>query len=112
MLLPRFVTIDDPDNDEESEEDELEPRLKYEKLSADLKVILANDSASCIAVHPKLMALGTHRGRAHILDVMGNSIMPSGTDDLHTATVHTKTLTSCSRTRQPVALRRCQPDEH
>ena len=52
-----------PDDDEEEEEGEdeivgTEPKLKYERLSSDLKTILADDSASAIAVHPKFMVLG------------------------------------------------------
>lgn len=46
--------------DESSEEEEVgsEPKLKYERLSSDLKSILADDSASAIAVHPKFIVLG------------------------------------------------------
>ena len=29
----------------------MEPRLKYERLSSDLRSVLSDDSASCIAVH-------------------------------------------------------------
>ena len=43
----------------------MEPRLKYERLSSDLRSILSDDSASCIAVHPKMMMLGTHWGKTH-----------------------------------------------
>jgi len=34
--------------------DEIEPRLKYDKIRNDLERILQNDAASCIAVHPKV----------------------------------------------------------
>ena len=46
--------------DESSEEEDVgsEPKLKYERLSSDLKSILADDSASAIAVHPKFIVLG------------------------------------------------------
>ncbi len=48
------------EDDDEEEEDYVgtEPKLKYERLSCDLKTILADDSASAIAVHPKFMVLG------------------------------------------------------
>ena len=36
------------------QEEEMEPRLKYERLSSDLRSILSDDSASCIAIHPKV----------------------------------------------------------
>ena len=42
------------DDDDEEEEEEMEPRLKYERLSSDLRSILSDDSASCIAIHPKV----------------------------------------------------------
>ena len=74
----RFLSVDESLLDEDSgssgSEEELEPQLKYERLSSDLKTILSEDSASCIAVHSKLMALGTHWGQTHTLDALGNSI--------------------------------------
>jgi hypothetical protein len=69
---------DDDDEEEDCEEtEETEPCLKYERLSSDLKAILAKDSASCIAVHSKLMALGTHWGAVCLLDAIGN-VLPAG----------------------------------
>lgn len=41
-------------DDSDSEIDEIEPRLKYVRMQNDLKNILQNDAASCIAVHPKV----------------------------------------------------------
>lgn len=43
-----FITED------EEEEEEVEPKLKYERLSNDIANILKKDAASCIAVHPKV----------------------------------------------------------
>ena len=40
--------------DEEEEEEEVEPKLKYERLSNNISTILKKDTASCIAVHPKV----------------------------------------------------------
>lgn len=40
--------------DEDEEEEEVEPKLKYERLSNDIASILKKDAASCIAVHPKV----------------------------------------------------------
>lgn len=40
--------------DDEEEEEEIEPKLKYERLSNDISQILKRDAASCIAVHPKV----------------------------------------------------------
>lgn len=67
------------------EEDEIEPKLQYERLGNDLIQILRTDAASCLAVHTKVLALGTHSGVIHILDHLGNSIR---TSHLHATTVN------------------------
>jgi hypothetical protein len=41
-------------SDTESLEDEIEPKLKYVRLSNDLQNILLTSSATCIGVHPKV----------------------------------------------------------
>ncbi|CAH1107551.1 unnamed protein product [Psylliodes chrysocephalus] len=61
-------------SDTESSEDEIEPKLKYVRLSNDVQQILLTSSATCIAVHPKFICLGSHWGVIHILDYQGNSI--------------------------------------
>lgn len=43
-------------------------------MSNDLQSILIKDAASCIAVHPKFVCLGTHYGTIHLLDHQGNII--------------------------------------
>ncbi|XP_054716491.1 vacuolar protein sorting-associated protein 41 homolog isoform X2 [Uloborus diversus] len=53
---------------------EVEPKLCYERLTNDVPNILRKDAASCISVHPKFLALGTHLGVIHILDHQGNNI--------------------------------------
>lgn len=55
-------------------EEEVEPKLCYERLTNDVPNILKKDAASCIAVHTKFLALGTHLGVIHILDHQGNNI--------------------------------------
>ncbi|XP_069586361.1 vacuolar protein sorting-associated protein 41 homolog isoform X2 [Ranitomeya imitator] len=59
---------------EESEEDdsEEEPKLKYERLSNGVTDILQDDAASCMTVHEKFLALGTHSGKVYLLDIQGN----------------------------------------
>ncbi|XP_074658816.1 vacuolar protein sorting-associated protein 41 homolog [Tubulanus polymorphus] len=59
---------------EEEEEEDEEPTLKYDRIGNDVQPILDRDSASCIAVHLKFLALGTHWGMIHILDHMGYNI--------------------------------------
>lgn len=39
-------------------EDGEEPRLKYDKLSSDIKTILDSDTASTLTVHDKFIVLG------------------------------------------------------
>ena len=78
--VSKHIPKDEYDGDEDDEDDddeeleELEPKLKYERLSSDLRSILSDDSASCISVHPKMLLLGTHWGRVHQLDAMGNVV--------------------------------------
>lgn len=51
----------------------MEPKLKYERIGNAMNTILnGEECASCMAVHPKFLALGTHYGVVHILDHQGN----------------------------------------
>ncbi|XP_022090770.1 vacuolar protein sorting-associated protein 41 homolog [Acanthaster planci] len=65
-------------SESESEEDDSgeieEPKLKYERIRNTLEAILSKDAASCMAVHTKFMAVGTHWGMVHVLDLQGNTI--------------------------------------
>nr|XP_012139386.1 PREDICTED: vacuolar protein sorting-associated protein 41 homolog isoform X3 [Megachile rotundata] len=61
-------------DDSDSEIHEVEPRLKYVRMRNALEHILQNDAASCIAVHPKFLCLGSHWGMIHLLDHQGNNI--------------------------------------
>ncbi|XP_044728250.1 vacuolar protein sorting-associated protein 41 homolog [Chrysoperla carnea] len=62
---------DDSDN---FETEEVEPKLKYVRMANDLQNILLKDAASCIAVHPKFVCVGTHWGVVHLLDHQGDNI--------------------------------------
>ncbi|XP_065056613.1 vacuolar protein sorting-associated protein 41 homolog [Rhopilema esculentum] len=77
---------EDDDQFEDDEDDE-EPKLKYERVGNAIQSILQQDAASCMAVHLKFLALGTHWGVVHVLDHQGNNIrnkeFPS-----HTTTVN------------------------
>uniref|UniRef100_A0A671K832 Vacuolar protein sorting-associated protein 41 homolog n=1 Tax=Sinocyclocheilus anshuiensis TaxID=1608454 RepID=A0A671K832_9TELE len=55
--------------DEDTEE---EPKLKYERLTNGVTEILQKDAASCMTVHDKFLALGTHFGKVYLLDIQGN----------------------------------------
>lgn len=69
----------------EEEEEELEPQLKYQRVGGSVSEILKRDSASCIAVHTRFVALGTHSGLVHVLDFNGNEIKRFAK---HTATIN------------------------
>jgi len=58
------------------EEEEDEPRLKYQRFGAGSSIpgILKSDSSSCLCVSPKILALGTHAGQVHLLDLNGNEV--------------------------------------
>ncbi|XP_029675831.1 vacuolar protein sorting-associated protein 41 homolog isoform X2 [Formica exsecta] len=76
-----------PEDSDSSEMDEIEPRLKYVRIRNDLEHILQNDAASCIAVHPKFLCLGSHWGMIHLLDHQGNNVK-SKTLQAHTVAVN------------------------
>ncbi|KAF5387652.1 hypothetical protein D9615_000773 [Tricholomella constricta] len=65
---------DDDDDEDEDEEDDDEPALKYERIGGSVPDLLKKDSASALAIANKLMALGTHGGIVHILDLEGKRI--------------------------------------
>ncbi|KAK0051675.1 vacuolar protein sorting-associated protein 41 [Biomphalaria pfeifferi] len=77
---------EDSSSTEDTDED-VEPKLKYERLANDVTSILSKDAASCIAVHSKFLALGTHWGTIHILDHIGNNIRDKEVS-AHTTTVN------------------------
>ncbi|KAF5322517.1 hypothetical protein D9619_000186 [Psilocybe cf. subviscida] len=70
--------VGDGDDSEEEEEDEDddddEPALKYERITGAIPDLLKKDSASALSVSNKTMAMGTHAGIVHVLDLQGNRI--------------------------------------
>ncbi|KAK4607598.1 hypothetical protein RGQ29_001446 [Quercus rubra] len=62
------------EEEEEEEDEEEEPRLKYQRMGGSIPTLLASDTASCIAVAERMIALGTHGGTVHILDFLGNQV--------------------------------------
>lgn len=65
------------DEEDDEDEEEIEPKLKYSRLKNDLLHIFLTDAASCIAVHPKFICVGSHWGIIHVLDHQGNRITSS-----------------------------------
>uniref|UniRef100_A0A8C2H447 Vacuolar protein sorting-associated protein 41 homolog n=1 Tax=Cyprinus carpio TaxID=7962 RepID=A0A8C2H447_CYPCA len=65
--------LSEESTDESEEEDtEEEPKLKYERLTNGVTEVLQKDAASCMTVHDKFLALGTHFGKVYLLDIQGN----------------------------------------
>ncbi|KAG2130198.1 uncharacterized protein EDB93DRAFT_1095067 [Suillus bovinus] len=60
--------------DEYEDEEEDEPTLKYERMGGAINDLLKKDSASALAVSNNLLALGTHNGIVHIVDLTGKRI--------------------------------------
>uniref|UniRef100_S4RIT6 Vacuolar protein sorting-associated protein 41 homolog n=1 Tax=Petromyzon marinus TaxID=7757 RepID=S4RIT6_PETMA len=84
-VYPSQETFNTGDSEDDSEEELEEPKLKYERLGNEVTDILKHDAASCMAVHDKFVALGTHFGKVFILDVDGNKIREFSS---HTVTVN------------------------
>ena len=85
--VSKFASESEDESSSDSDEKEAEPKLEYERLSADLKAILKKDVASCLAVHSRFLILGSHWGVIHLLDAMGNSL-PARQSQAHTITVN------------------------
>ncbi|CAK5276303.1 unnamed protein product [Mycena citricolor] len=62
------------EEEEDDEEDDEEPALKYERIAGSLPDLLKKDTASTMCVSKSLMALGTHAGIVHVLDLGGNRL--------------------------------------
>lgn len=65
---------DEEDEEDDDEEEDEEPSLKYQRITGAVPDLLRKDSASALAVSNKLMAMGTHAGIIHILDLTGKRI--------------------------------------
>ncbi|XP_014241580.1 vacuolar protein sorting-associated protein 41 homolog [Cimex lectularius] len=63
------------EEDEGSDLDEKEPKLKYMRMGNGVENILKADSASCVAIHPKFVCIGTDWGLIYFLDHQGNVVL-------------------------------------
>jgi len=54
--------------------EEVEPKLKYVRLTNDVQTILTKDGVSYLAAHPKFLCIGTNWGSLHLLDFEGNIV--------------------------------------
>ncbi|KAF8338443.1 vacuolar assembling protein VPS41 [Amanita rubescens] len=60
--------------EDDEEEEEEEPSLKYERIAGAIPDLLKKDAASSLAIMNRTMALGTHGGIVHILDLSGKRL--------------------------------------
>uniref|UniRef100_A0A8D2NZT3 Vacuolar protein sorting-associated protein 41 homolog n=1 Tax=Zosterops lateralis melanops TaxID=1220523 RepID=A0A8D2NZT3_ZOSLA len=81
--------------------------LKYERLSNGVTEILQKDAASCMTVHEKFLALGTHYGKVYLLDVQGNITQKF---DVVSITLLRTHLQGC-KTASPVKINQISLDE-
>lgn len=94
---PAPAADSDLEDEEDEEEDEDEPKLKYAKLTGSLTNVYRNgDSTSAFVVAGDKMALGTHNGNIHVLQL---PTMKS----LRTYHAHSATITSLSISPTPPA---------
>lgn len=48
----------------------------YDRIKNEVSNIISKDAVSCVSVHSKFMAVGTHWGKIYILDHLGNKVQP------------------------------------
>eukprot|EP01128_Nolandella_sp_AFSM9_P007906 TRINITY_DN448_c2_g1_i1.p1 TRINITY_DN448_c2_g1~~TRINITY_DN448_c2_g1_i1.p1 ORF type:complete len:900 (+),score=188.05 TRINITY_DN448_c2_g1_i1:24-2702(+) len=68
------VSGSDSSEEESWSYEEEEPRLKYQRLGANVTTILQRDRATAIRVHPRFIFLGTDIGIIYMLDFEGHQI--------------------------------------
>ncbi|XP_075149419.1 vacuolar protein sorting-associated protein light [Haematobia irritans] len=59
---------------DDSTEEEIEPKFKYQRIAHDLKDILNKDVVTACAIHSKFLIFGTFLGRVYLLDHQGNTV--------------------------------------
>lgn len=73
--MPAAQAVESRDQEGEAlDDEEEEPRLKYQRLGSSVTDILQQDASSCLCVTDKLLAMGTHDGTIHVLDYAGNEV--------------------------------------
>ncbi|KAH6589434.1 hypothetical protein BASA61_005623 [Batrachochytrium salamandrivorans] len=73
------------DNDDDDDDDDDEPKLKYQRLIGTVSDMLKKDAVSCMGVSHRFLAVGTHWGVVHIMDLFGTQVKRFQS---HTATVN------------------------
>ncbi|KAI9500149.1 hypothetical protein BX070DRAFT_196326 [Coemansia spiralis] len=62
------------ESDEEYEEDEEEPALRYKRLGGNVHSLFEKDTASTLIASDRFLVLGTHWGNVIIIDFEGNEV--------------------------------------
>jgi hypothetical protein len=60
-------------DDEDEEGEVIEPRFKYQRVLGNVAKTLERDSATCMAVHDKFLAIGFSSGMIGFFDHFGNA---------------------------------------
>ncbi|GAB6021658.1 Vacuolar protein sorting-associated protein 41 [Chamberlinius hualienensis] len=68
----QYADMDQELTEEDDDEEEVEPQLKYRRLGNDVIVVLKKHAASCVAVNSRFIVLGSHWGVVSIFDHLGN----------------------------------------
>jgi vacuolar protein sorting-associated protein 41 len=68
------IETESSDGSKTDESEGVEPVLSYERMKGDITTILSDDFASCMCVNSRILILGTHWGKVHLLDHLGNRI--------------------------------------
>ncbi|KAI8920586.1 hypothetical protein BC831DRAFT_515430 [Entophlyctis helioformis] len=71
--------------EDEFEDEDEEPTLSYKRLVGTLSESLKQDAVSCMGVSDRFLAIGTHWGVVHIMDLIGTQVKRF---QCHTATVN------------------------
>ncbi|KAG4096453.1 vacuolar protein sorting-associated protein 41 [Neocallimastix lanati (nom. inval.)] len=77
QALINAFNLDEESNEEENDsedENEIEPKLKYQIITGNISEVLKRDDISTITASDRFLAVGTHNGMIHILDLTGNSV--------------------------------------
>lgn len=62
------------DDGSSSATEEIEPKLKYERLGNNVQSMLQKDAVSCVTFNSKIICVGTRWGLVHVFDHQGNSV--------------------------------------
>ncbi|KAJ1838499.1 Vacuolar protein sorting-associated protein 41, partial [Coemansia sp. RSA 486] len=65
---------EDQHSDNDSEDDDEEPALRYKRLGGSVDALFEKDTASALAAAERFLVLGTHWGNIVVIDFEGNEV--------------------------------------